>query len=88
MRDNNLNSKVELGLEPIYCIVSMTDRMEWQAWCKSISSWVLTSKISELRKAAGYQIEVVETVIQQEPPSLLARIGGKYVPRLSMLVTV
>ena len=31
-------------------------------------------------------IEVVETVIQQEPPSLLARIGGKYVPRLSMLV--
>jgi hypothetical protein len=31
-------------------------------------------------------IEVVETIIQQEPPSLLARIGGKHVPRLSMLV--
>jgi hypothetical protein len=31
-------------------------------------------------------IEIVETIIQQEPPSLLARIGGKYVPRLSMLV--
>jgi hypothetical protein len=31
-------------------------------------------------------IEVVETIIQQEPPTLLARIGGKYVPRLSMLV--
>jgi hypothetical protein len=31
-------------------------------------------------------IEVVETIIQQEPPSLLARIGGKHIPRLSMLV--
>jgi hypothetical protein len=31
-------------------------------------------------------IKIVETIIQQEPPSLLARIGGKYVPRLSMLV--
>jgi hypothetical protein len=31
-------------------------------------------------------IEIVETIIQQERPSLLARIGGKYVPRLSMLV--
>jgi hypothetical protein len=31
-------------------------------------------------------IKVVETIIQQEPPTLLARIGGKYVPRLSMLV--
>jgi hypothetical protein len=53
MRDNNLNSKVELGLEPIYCIVSMTDRMEWQAWCKSISSWVLMNVISKLREAVG-----------------------------------
>jgi hypothetical protein len=31
-------------------------------------------------------IKVVETIIQKEPPSLLARIGGKYVPRVSMLV--
>jgi hypothetical protein len=31
-------------------------------------------------------IKIVATIIQQEPPSLLARIGGKYVPRLSMLV--
>jgi hypothetical protein len=31
-------------------------------------------------------VKIVETIIQQEPPSLLARIGGKYVPRLSMLV--
>jgi hypothetical protein len=30
-------------------------------------------------------IKIVETIIQQEPPSLLARIGGN-VPRLSMLV--
>jgi hypothetical protein len=31
-------------------------------------------------------IKIAETIIRQEPPSLLARIGGKYVPRLSMLV--
>jgi hypothetical protein len=31
-------------------------------------------------------VKLVETIIQQEPPSLLARIGGKKVPRLSMLV--
>jgi hypothetical protein len=31
-------------------------------------------------------IKIVETIIQQEPPSLLARIGGKHIPRLSMLV--
>jgi hypothetical protein len=31
-------------------------------------------------------IKVVETIIQQEPPSLLVRIGGKDVPRLSMLL--
>jgi hypothetical protein len=31
-------------------------------------------------------IKVVETIIQKEPPCLLARIGGKYVPRVSMLV--
>jgi hypothetical protein len=31
-------------------------------------------------------IKIVETIIRQEPPSLLARIGGKYIPRLSMLV--
>jgi len=31
-------------------------------------------------------IKVVETIIQQEPASLLVRIGGKDVPRLSMLV--
>jgi hypothetical protein len=31
-------------------------------------------------------IKVVETIIQQEPASLLVRIGGKDLPRLSMLV--
>jgi hypothetical protein len=31
-------------------------------------------------------VKIVETIIQQEPPTLLARMGGKYVPRLSMLV--
>jgi hypothetical protein len=31
-------------------------------------------------------IKVVEIIIQKEPPCLLARIGGKYVPRVSMLV--
>ena len=31
-------------------------------------------------------IKVVKTIIRQEPPTLLARIGGKCVPRLSMLV--
>jgi hypothetical protein len=31
-------------------------------------------------------LEILETIIQQEPPSLLARIGGMYVPRFSMLV--
>jgi hypothetical protein len=31
-------------------------------------------------------IKIVEIIIQQEAPSLLARIGWKYVPRLSMLV--
>jgi hypothetical protein len=31
-------------------------------------------------------IKVVETIIRQEPPTLLTRIGGKRVPRLSMLV--
>ena len=32
------------------------------------------------------RIKVVETIIRQEPPTLLTRIGGKCVPRLSMLV--
>jgi hypothetical protein len=31
-------------------------------------------------------IKVLETIIQKEPPSLLARIGGKHVPRFAMLV--
>jgi hypothetical protein len=31
-------------------------------------------------------IKIVETIIRHEPPSLLARIGGKHVPRLSMVV--
>jgi hypothetical protein len=31
-------------------------------------------------------IKIVETIIQQALPSLLARIGGKYDPRLSMPV--
>jgi len=31
-------------------------------------------------------IKVVEIIIQKEPPGLLARIGGKCVPRVSMLV--
>jgi hypothetical protein len=32
------------------------------------------------------RIKVVEIIIRQEPPTLLTRIGGKCVPRLSMLV--
>jgi hypothetical protein len=32
------------------------------------------------------RIEVVETIIRQEPPTLLTRIGGKCVPRLAMLM--
>jgi hypothetical protein len=31
-------------------------------------------------------MKILKTIIQKEPPSLLARIGGKYVPRFSMLV--
>jgi hypothetical protein len=31
-------------------------------------------------------IKVLETIIQREPRSLLARIGGKHVPRFAMLV--
>jgi hypothetical protein len=32
------------------------------------------------------RIKVVETIIRQEPPTLLTRIGGKCVPRLAMLM--
>jgi hypothetical protein len=31
-------------------------------------------------------IKVIETIIRQEPRNLLARIGGRCAPRLSMLV--
>lgn len=30
--------------------------------------------------------QVVEIIIRKEPPGILARIGGKYVPRVSMLL--
>jgi hypothetical protein len=31
-------------------------------------------------------VQIVETIIQPERPNLLARIGGKHIPRFSMLV--
>jgi hypothetical protein len=36
--------------------------------------------------AENPRVEVVATVVRREPPSLLTRIGGNRVPRLSMLV--
>jgi hypothetical protein len=39
------------------------------------------AKMAKLSLFGGF-----ETIIRQEPPTLLTRIGGKCVPRLSMLV--
>jgi hypothetical protein len=50
MRDK---SESRVGVCAHLSHLNLIDRMEWQGWCKSISSWVLMNVISKLREAVG-----------------------------------
>jgi hypothetical protein len=79
-----------LGLEPIYCIVNLTDRNGGAGVVQEHLILGVDERDLQVEKdrwlTENPNINVLETIIQPEPPSLLARIGGKHVPRFSMQV--